>query len=86
MVKEQFHLYAPQGEIISKVYPQSRLPKSVPKYDVIRLTARNGKGEFIDCFVYPQEAVLIAAALLRAYVYCVHTDKDGFKPNKKRTG
>ena len=84
MAKEQFHLYASQGEIISKVYSKLELPKNVPKYDVIRLIARNSKGEFIDCFVYPQEAVLIATALLRAYAYCVHTDKDNLKPNKRR--
>lgn len=67
--------------IETKVYNKSRLPKNVPKYDIIRLTTFNCQGEkFIDCFIYPEEAILIASALTRAYTVAYLLNKHKVKP------
>ena len=85
MAKITSNVYAPlSGKIMSKVYSKSRLPKHVPKYDIINLSIRNNKGNIVNLFVYPQEAVLIADALLAAYTHCVHLGKENVGPRKRR--
>ena len=83
-IQTLFYISSGKGFVTSKVYPTERLPTGVPNYDIIRLTAINSKGNnFIDTYVYPKEAVLIAEALLRAYTYCVSIKKDNLKPRDK---
>ena len=87
MPKKIFYIKAPQnGYILSQIYLKSELPKKTPNFDIIRITAHNGKKKFIDCFVYPQEAVWIASALMSAYVKTCFQRKDKLGPRntKKR--
>ncbi len=75
-----------KGRIHSRVY--KRTPKNCPSYDIIRLICTHSDGHnFADFFVYPDEALMIATALMRAWsnAYCRGMEKinpDNFKFHK----
>jgi len=65
-----------KGKIHSRVYKKT--PKGCPDYDIIRLICTHENGDkFADFFVYPEEAMMIATALMRAWsnAYCRGMDK-----------
>ena len=66
-MKKAFTLHGyGKGKIESKVY--KRPPKGCPKCDIIRLTCTHQDGHnFADFFVYPEEAMMIASVLMRAW-------------------
>ncbi len=66
-MKKAFTLYGyGKSKVESKVY--KRPPKGCPKFDIIRLTCTHENGHnFADFFVYPDEAMMLATALMRAW-------------------
>ena len=83
MIKNTFTLYSKdkKGFIETKVYTKSKLPKGIKNYDIVRLTCVNSKNKtFIDCFITPEEASLIASALMRAWVVCVYKGQQNLRP------
>ena len=69
-----------KGKIESKVY--KRPPKEFPKFDIIRLTCTNSEGcNFADFFVYPEEAMLLATALMRAWTDSYCDGMEGINPD-----
>ncbi len=66
-MKKAFTLYGyGKSKVQSKVYKKT--PKGCPKFDIIRLTCTHQDGhKFADFFVYPEEAMIIATALMRAW-------------------
>jgi len=65
-----------KSKIHSRVY--KRTPKGCPSFDIIRLICTHENGEnFADFFVYPDEAMMIATALMRAWsnTYCRGMEK-----------
>ncbi len=66
-MKKAFTLYGyGKSKVESKVY--KRPPKGCPKFDIIRLTCTHEEGnKFADFFVYPEEAMMLATALMRAW-------------------
>ncbi len=66
-MKKAFTLYGyGKSKVESKVY--KRPPKGCPKFDIIRLTCTREDGhKFADFFVYPEEAMMLATALMRAW-------------------
>ena len=62
--------------------------KGVSNCDIIHIKALNKKkGVFIDCWVYPEEAIAISTALMAAWNYTLIKDKHRIAPKpttKKR--
>jgi len=80
-MKKAFTLYGlGKSKIESKIY--QRPPKGCPKFDIIRLTCRHEDGhDFADFFVYPEEAMMIASALMRAWSMSYQYGMEGINPN-----
>ena len=69
-----------KSKISSKVY--KRTPKGCPPFDIIRLTCIHEEGDKIeDLFVYPQEAMMIATALMKAWMVTFEQGMQNINPN-----
>ncbi len=81
---KKFTIYNNKGGFIqTRIYPKSKLPKNVPKKDVIRLICGNdNQKDFIDTFVYPKEALFIATQLMKAWLY--YDSKQSFRQGRPK--
>lgn len=69
-----------KGKISSKVY--QRTPKGCPSFDIIRLTCTHQDGNnFADFFIYPEEAMMIATALMRAWMVTFQQGMQNINPD-----
>lgn len=83
-MKKTFDLFCVgKGKIVTKVYYPKRLPKDLPRYDIIRLILRNKKGSLMDIYLYPEETICISTALLNAYVECMQKGLSRISPKEK---
>jgi len=69
-----------KSKVESKVY--SRTPKGCHKFDIIRLIVTHEDGhKFADFFVYPEEAMMISTALMRAWLVTFQQGMQNINPN-----
>lgn len=69
-----------KSKVESKVY--KRTPKGCPPFDIIRLKCTHEDGhDFADFFVYPEEAMMIATALMRAWMVTFEQGMQNINPN-----
>lgn len=69
-----------KSRIETRVY--KRTPKHCPKFDIIRLIFIHQDGHKItDICVYPEEAMLLASALMRAWTVAYGEGMEGINPD-----